>query len=642
MWDLNSIQQNDERASVGRKRCVKPDAEDCLIDAALDTQNLSQFVQLGSETTLAVVITLPSPSWVGPVEDRLRERFGSDWTIIARDGSNRAKHRSDRERDEVARLLAHGVCVLGIAAAVQLLPSNLVGCADATIDVPPFKTPALTQAIRHFTGEPFEAPQELDLAGLDLYDLMSAFRVDSSGDQIFQRIRSMARRRSSQVRENVPDLEHAIEFGEARSWGLDLARDFEDYRAGALDWSELGAAVVVHGEPGLGKTLWARSLAKRLEIPLLATSIADLFANTAGNLDSVVKGAREIFARAEAMAPCVLFLDELDALPRRDKLDGRTSSWWTPVITDFLLLLDSAVAAGREGVVVIGATNYLDRVDPALLRPGRLDHSIEMTRPNAAGVQNILRYHLRDELGAVDLAEIGELAEGATAADVMQSVRTARRFARRSRRPLSLSDVRNAILPQQAVSPDELERTALHEAGHIIVCLALGCGRIRRAVIGGKQTARGSTSIELRNISPTVSQIEDRVTMVMAGRAAEFAVLGSIAAGSGGAEDSDLAIATRQITAVHASEGLRETTTYLGGDTAAKELLLRDQVLRRAVESDLRRLQDRAIEIVKQHRSAVTNIATALAARRHLSAAYIERAFRAQDERNQDEQERPC
>lgn len=118
----------------------------------------------------------------------------------------------------------------------------------------------------------------------------------------------------------IPNLEDAVEFGAARDWGLELQADLADFIAGKIAWSSVDRGVVLHGVPGTGKTLFAKALAQACSVPLIVGSMGEFFASTDGHLGDVIKRQRQLFDQAKACRPCILFIDELNALPDIDTL----------------------------------------------------------------------------------------------------------------------------------------------------------------------------------------------------------------------------------------------------------------------------------------------------------------------------------
>ncbi|MFJ5489510.1 AAA family ATPase, partial [Hansschlegelia beijingensis] len=221
--------------------------------------------------------------------------------------------------------------------------------------------------------------------------------------------------------------------------------------AEARDWiaaDAVGApppSMLLHGAPGTGKTMLARSIARTLGLPIVTTSVSEWFARTEGNLGDVAKAAQTFFDRLTAAAPAIGFLDELDALPDRDRLSDRGRDWWTPVITGVLLMIDR-VRAERPSVILIGATNHIDRLDEALKRPGRFDRHIEIRPPETVEeLSEVLRHHLGHDLGDRDVTRAARLGLGATGADAEAWVKQARQRARAASRSMTLADLIDVI-----------------------------------------------------------------------------------------------------------------------------------------------------------------------------------------------------
>lgn len=578
--------------------------------------------RLKGQAATAVIVLVPSSSWIEPTIKLFLERFGRRWQAVEAGAATMAAR---LKSDTLVSLdLSEGKCVVGVAAHRDALPSVLATGADLTIRIAAPDRATIGRAIRMFTGQ---RASLIDEFGLEFHDLVAAFRRDSSPAEIVGRLREAAAAlRGAAPTERLPALDTAVEYGAARTWGMTLARDIADYRAGRLDWQQVDRGAIFYSEPGLGKTLLARILAQACGVPLLTFSIADLFASSPGYLDSVIKASRAMFDRAAALSPCILFIDEIDALPNRATLSDRAAEWWTSVVTDFLLSLDNAVAGHRAGIVVIGATNAIGGVDAALLRPGRLERAIEIIRPDQAGAVNILRHHLNGEVADADLTEIGHLLAGSTGAQIMMAVRGARRIARYARRELTLADLFQSIAPVEDIAPDALNRICIHEAAHAIGSLAVRSGILLRCVVGGAASSAGRTVIQMdKGDLLTRDSVERRVVVTLCGRAAEELLIGNISLGSGGDDDSDLAQVTKWIAALHASTGLGGTLAYLISHHDTLTAVRADFKLRARVERHLQTLHERAGEIVRLHRDAIVAVADQLRVRRHLSGEEIRR-----------------
>jgi cell division protease FtsH len=577
---------------------------------------------------IALVVSIPSSGLMKPLKKYFDNGgLGRSWQSYARDGSERRFDKPSVGNDTVATGLASGQSVVGIATDPDsMLPATLIAAADARLTIR-FDAKVVRSAIGKMFGEDVPSIDDPDLVGLEFYDFEAAMRPGSNAREVVARISAAAKSRAGKVdNEDVPDLASAVEYGAARDWGLALARDMREFRAGRLPWTAVDRGAIFHSAPGMGKSVLARSLALACGANLVAGSIGETFATSSGNLDGVIKAMRELFAKAIAAAPSILFLDEIDAMPSRDSLGSRNADWWMPVITDFLLLLDDATSRKREGVVVIGATNRIHAVDPAVLRPGRLERSIEIVPPGRDGIINILRFHVRKDLPDEQLGSIADLIEGLTPAEIMETVRRARRNARHKARGLSIDDLKNAALPEMDVSSNTLYRIAVHEAGHVASALFGGVGRVNSVRIGGRSGIGGVTNMVFGSDDLiTRSVVEDRVTSLLSGRAAEIVLLGAASTGAGGDTSSDLARATRILAAMEMSYGLAdERLVYLVAAEDAHAELRKDPMARRRTDELMRRLQERAVTIVREHRSEVAAIADALVSRRFLSADEIE------------------
>ena len=573
---------------------------------------------------VAVVIRVPTAGWIQPVVDVLR--FHALWDKTVTGVPSRTGPSAD-ENHTAAACLGRGGRILGVSTDPQrYLPASLVAAADVFLTLTGPDDATVARVIAAVLG--CRAPSGIPAgvaAGLDMTDLVAAIRHGSTATRCVERLVAAAASKTvvDASVEAAPLLGDLHGYGEAMTWCTDLVAELDAWRAGKAPFPE-APNVVLAGPPGTGKTTLVRSLARTLRVPLIATSVAQWFSDSPGHLDSIVKAVNLTFERARALAPCVVLLDELDALPNRASLSDRGRDWWLPVITHMLLTLDSAVSGATRGLIVVGATNHADALDAALVRPGRLERVIEVLPPKGAiDRAAILRGHIGRDLPAeMDLATIGAMTVGATGADLVAIARQARRRARGESRPVTVDDVMYAAAPPDTRPEVVQRRFALHESGHAVVGQAMGLEVRLLTTVASGSTGGMCAFMPFGQHCVTLAEGRDHATMWLGGTAAEEVILGERSTGAGGPSMSDLGRATDLLRTLRTSHGLGRTLSHNPVADDAPPWTTPPQIAA-DVEADLQACLVHATAIVVERRAAVMALADALLERRVIDGATV-------------------
>lgn len=215
-------------------------------------------------------------------------------------------------------------------------------------------------------------------------------RDKPSGAEVIQPEPADPAAANDDVRRSPVTVETLSGYGRARAWAMDLKSDIADYAARRLAWSEMSSKLLLSGPPGTGKTTFARALCNTLQVPLVVTSVSTWLEG--GHLNDVIRRMSKTFEEARALAPAILFIDEIDGIGKRQPAEREHADYWNTVVNKALELLDGVMKA--EGVVVIGATNRPEQIEEALRRSGRLETHIEIPRPDIGTLAEILAHHL--------------------------------------------------------------------------------------------------------------------------------------------------------------------------------------------------------------------------------------------------------
>jgi len=425
-----------------------------------------------------------------------------------------------------------------------------------------------------------------------------------------------------------PSLHDLSGYGEAKTWGLELAEDLAAWQTGDLAWDDVDCGILLSGPPGSGKTSYATALARTCDVPLILGSAARWQAT--GHLGDMLKAMRKAFAEAARQAPSILLIDEFDSFTSRDDRTGSSDNYHRQVINALLELLDGAQA--HEGVIVIGATNYPDIIDPALLRAGRLEHHFSIPLPNGAARYDIFRFYLRGDLADEALDDVVSASEGWSGADIERCVRDARRHARRAKRSMLLSDLSTAMPPVIPVPMAVQRCVAAHELGHAILGVLLEADplvsvSIRRSIqVGRSSQSLGQTEFEERLFSrKTSTHLRNKIATFLGGIAAEELLFGEFGNGAGGDPSADLNRATDLATMLEIKWGLGKTLSVEPGDSPRELSAFRHRrkALSKSVEATLQAEFRRAKSLLEEHRDALLDLHAGLLREGSLAAAVV-------------------
>ncbi|MDX0333403.1 AAA family ATPase [Sinorhizobium meliloti] len=511
------------------------------------------------------------------------------------------------------------------------LPVELAAAADAVIDLPRPSAAHIVAARSLLGRNPIQAETAELLSGHDvvmLAPVLAKFSLTSEHARILRASVPGA------AADGDPSLDDLPGYRDVKPWARSFAKDLERARTGEIAWSDLDRGILLHGPPGTGKTLFARALAKMCDIPLIAASVAKW--QSKGHLGDLLAAMRSTFEMARNLQPSIVFLDELDSIGDRTKFSGDHVGYQTQVVNSLLECIDGV--DGRQGIVVVGATNFPEAVDRALLRSGRIERHVRMDLPDADERAEILRFHL----GATgDDRELGRIAadlRGWSGSDLEKLSREARRLARAAGQPAGPAHVGEALPPLQTLPPPTARRVAAHESGHAVVALALqpSC----RASVSMRRQFRTFSSdgpvqgmtryLDAPGDMETRESMEALICRILGGTAAEEVLFGARSAGAGGGRGSDLHKATSIATRMVCSYGMGRGLSFLveddhpglgwsGGIPA---------MARREIDGILAEQLSRAKAIVRSNLGAVQALAGQLLEREILEPEDVEAIVR--------------
>jgi len=419
-----------------------------------------------------------------------------------------------------------------------------------------------------------------------------------------------------------------------------------DYLTAPERFAAMGArapkGTLLCGPPGTGKTLLARSVAAESGVPFISMSGSEFVESLVGVGAARV---RDLFRQAREMAPCIIFIDEIDAAGRQRGVGmGQGNDEREQTLNQLMVEMDGF--ATSLGIAVMAATNRPDILDAALLRPGRFDRQIVIDVPDVHGRTSILGVHTRNRTLAegVDLSVIAKQTPGFTGAELANIVNEAALLAvRQERMELSQQDFEEAVdrviagpaRKSHLLTPEEKEIIAYHEAGHAVVARAVGMrtGVIKLSIVArGRQLGHTTTYLTSDRMVMLKSDLERQLVTMFGGLAAEQMVYEEVSTGN----SQDLHEATELAKKIVATYGMvpelsrmqivKEGAAYLGRDftsmgmTAPETLTAMDHEIRAVLEH----AEKRATTVCTRNRALIEDIVRILIEEETLSGEDVE------------------
>jgi len=401
--------------------------------------------------------------------------------------------------------------------------------------------------------------------------------------------------------------------------------------------------VLMMGPPGTGKTLLARAIAGEANVPFFSISGSDFVEMFVGVGASRV---RDLFEQGKKNAPCIIFIDEIDAVGRhRGAGLGGGHDEREQTLNQLLVEMDGFES--NDGVILVASTNRPDVLDPALLRPGRFDRRVIVNRPDVKGREGILSVHTRKIPldGDVDVSVIARGTPGFTGADLANLVNEAAlNAARYNKKVVTMYDfewAKDKVLMgserRSAVMSDvEKKTTAYHEAGHTIVGLKVpNADPVHKVTIIPRGMALGLTQQlpEGDRYTHTRDYIEGSIAILMGGRLAEEIFLGTITTGASNDIERATEMARRMVCEFGMSNlgpltfGKKEEQIFLGREIAQHQDYSEDTAI--GIDREVKRIvmeqYERARQIILEHRDGLDRLAKELLVRETLDAVQIRR-----------------
>lgn len=405
-----------------------------------------------------------------------------------------------------------------------------------------------------------------------------------------------------------------------------------DYLHNPKKYTEVGASmpkgVLLVGPPGTGKTMLAKAVAGEANVPFFSISGSEFVEMFVGMGASKV---RDLFSQAKEKAPCIVFIDEIDAIGK--KRDGQMGGNDEREQTLNQLLTEMDGFEGNNGVMILAATNRPESLDPALTRPGRFDRRIPVELPDLKGREDILKVHakkvkLADDVNFHTIARMASGASGAELANIvneaaLRAVRDGRAYVTEADLEESIEVVIAGYQKKNAVLSDQEKRVvAYHETGHALVAaMQSHSAPVQKITIIPRTSGALGYTMQVEQGDKyllTKKEIEDKIAVYTGGRAAEEVVFGEITTGA----SNDIEQATKLARAMITRYGMSDefdmaamemvNNQYLGGDTSLACSPETQKEIDRKVVAIVKEQHAKAVEILKQNRKKLDELAAYL------------------------------
>jgi ATP-dependent metallopeptidase hflB len=411
----------------------------------------------------------------------------------------------------------------------------------------------------------------------------------------------------------------------------DSLREMVDFLHNPRKYAEIGAKLpkgaLLVGPPGTGKTLLAKAVAGEANVPFFSLSGSDFVEMFVGVGASRV---RDLFKQAHSMAPCIIFIDEIDAIGKsRDSKYGGGNDEREQTLNQLLAEMDGFDAKSK-GVVILAATNRPDVLDKALLRPGRFDRRVIVDRPDLKGRIAILKVHSKDVLmdDTVDLDAIAMATAGAVGSDLANMINEAAIMAvKAGRKSVGQADLFEAVevviagkeKKDRILGKEEKRIVAFHEVGHALITASMkNADPVQKITIVPRTMGSLGYTMQLpkeEKFLQSKEELETDIVTFLGGRAAEDVVFNSVTTGASNDIERATAILRSMITQYGMSDkfgmvGLESIENrYLDGRAV---LNCADETAARIDKEVARRMKkyyDRAVNIIRENRDALEKIA---------------------------------